>query len=67
MIYAPRSSRGGLQGSFKRAAHNLHFLRPHTMMTTMGVPLVTAFEVEAVKRNSKYEKRQALKRFEKLR
>jgi len=37
------------------------------MMTTMGVPLVTAFEVEVVKRNSKYEKRQALKRFEKLR
>jgi hypothetical protein len=32
----------------------------------MGVPLVIAFEVEAIKPNSKYEKRQALKRLEKL-
>jgi hypothetical protein len=47
-LYALGGSRGGLQGGFQRVAHNLHFMRPHTMMITMGIPSIVAFEVEMV-------------------
>jgi hypothetical protein len=36
---------------------NLHFMRTHTIVTTMGIPLVVAFEVEAIELNSEYERR----------
>jgi hypothetical protein len=42
-------------------------MKPHIMVTTMGVPSVTSFEVEVVEPNSKYERKQALRRLEKLR
>jgi hypothetical protein len=65
--YALKGSHGGLQGRFQRVAHNLHFTRQHTTMTTMGIPSIVAFEVEVVELNFKYEKGQALRRLEKLR
>lgn len=52
-IYALGGSCGGLQGGFQRVAHNLHFMRPHTTMTTMGIPFIVAFEVEVVESNFK--------------
>ncbi len=55
---------GGLQEGYQKATWNLHFMKPHTIMTTMKVSF---FEVEAVKPNSKYERKQALRRFVKLR
>ncbi len=36
---------------------NLHFMRPHTIVTTMGIPLVVAFEVETIELDSEYERR----------
>jgi hypothetical protein len=59
MIYAPRGNCGGLQGGFQKVARNLHFTRPHTIMTTMGIPSIATFEVEVVE--PKYERKQALK------
>ncbi len=56
-VYAPRGSHGGLQSRFHRAARNLHFMKPTTMVITMGFPFVVAFEVEVVEQDSKYEKR----------
>jgi hypothetical protein len=44
-IYTPKGSRGGLQGRYQREAQNLHFLGPHTMVITMGIPFIIAFEV----------------------
>jgi hypothetical protein len=32
-------------------------MKPHTMMTTMEVPFVIAFEVEAIEPNSQYERK----------
>jgi hypothetical protein len=52
-LYALGGSRGGLQGGFQRVAHNLHFMRPHMMMTIMGIPSIVAFEVEVVELNFK--------------
>jgi hypothetical protein len=42
---------------FQRVVCNLHFITPHTTMTTMGVPSIAAFEVEVVEIDSKYERR----------
>jgi hypothetical protein len=39
------------------ATQNLHFMKPHTTVTTMEVPSIAAFEVEVVKPDSKYERR----------
>jgi hypothetical protein len=58
---------GGLQGGFQRAAHNLHFVIFSTIVTTMGVRFVATFEVEAIEQNSEFERRYAMRRFEKLR
>jgi hypothetical protein len=66
-IHAQGNSRGRLQGEFQRSTHNLHFTRSPTMVTTMGVPSKVIFEVEAIELDSKYERRQAMKRLEKLR
>ncbi len=49
IIYALRCSCGGLQEGYQRVAQNLHLMKPHTIVTTMGVPSVIAFEVEAIK------------------
>jgi hypothetical protein len=65
--YAQGGSRGGLQKGYQRPAQNIHFMTPHTMMTAMGVPSIVAFKVEAIEPNSKYERRQALRRLEKPR
>jgi hypothetical protein len=51
---------------YQKVAWNLHFTKPHTTMTTMGIPSIVAFEVEVVKPNLEYERRQALRRLEKL-
>lgn len=37
------------------------------MVTTMGVPSIATFEVEVVESDSKFERRQAMRRFEKIR
>jgi hypothetical protein len=50
-VYAPRGSHGGVQEGYQRVARNLHFTRPHTIMTTMGISFVTTFEVEVVEPN----------------
>lgn len=60
-IYALKDNCGRLQGRFQKVVRNLHFTRPHTTMTTMGVPSIAAFEVEVVEPDSKYERMQALK------
>jgi hypothetical protein len=65
-VYAPRNSYGGVQEGYQRVARNLDFTRPHTTMTTMGIPFVAAFEVEVVEPNLEYKRRQTLKRLEKL-
>jgi hypothetical protein len=52
-LYALGGSHGGLQGGFQRVAHNLHFMRPHMTMTTMGIPSIVAFELEVVESNFK--------------
>jgi hypothetical protein len=56
-IYTPRGSRGGLQERYQRATQNLHFMGPHIIVITMGVPFVIAFEVEVVEPYSEYEKK----------
>jgi hypothetical protein len=48
MIIAQGGRCGGLQGGFQRVAHNLHFAISTTMVTTMGVLSIVAFEVEVV-------------------
>lgn len=67
MAHAQVGSCGGLQGEFQRSSHNLHFTRSPTTVTTMGIPSIATFKVEAIELDSKYEKRQAMRRFEKLR
>ncbi len=57
----------GYKKGTRGATQNLHFTRPHTMVTTMEVPFVAAFKVEVVKPNSKYERRHAFKKLENLR
>jgi hypothetical protein len=37
------------------------------MVITMGVPSIVTFEVEAIELDSTYERRQAMRRLEKLR
>ncbi len=49
IIYALGCRCGGLQEWFQKVAQNLHFMKPHTIVTTMGVPYAIAFEVEAIK------------------
>jgi hypothetical protein len=39
------------------ATCNLHFTRPHTIMTTMGISSIIAFEVEVVELDLEYERR----------
>jgi hypothetical protein len=51
MMNAQGGSCGRLQGGFQKVACNLHFMRFVTMVTTMGVPFIVAFEVEAVEPN----------------
>jgi hypothetical protein len=46
------SSCGGLEGGFQRVAHNLHFMKPPTIVTTVGIASIVAFKVEAVEPNS---------------
>jgi hypothetical protein len=46
-----------VEGYKENSICNLHFTRPHTIVITMGIPLVVAFEVEAIKPYSKYERR----------
>jgi hypothetical protein len=57
MINSQGGSCGGLQDGFQRVACNLHFMRFVTMVTTMGVPSIAAFEVEVVEPNLEYERR----------
>jgi hypothetical protein len=41
-------------------AHNLHFTRSPTTVTTMGVPSIVTFEMEAIELNFTYERIQAM-------
>jgi hypothetical protein len=66
MVDTQEGSRGRLQGKSLKAVHNLHFTRLAMTMTTMGVPLVTTFEVEVIDPKSKYKRRQAIRKLEKL-
>jgi len=66
MVETQEGNCGRLQGRSLKAIHNLHFMKLATTMTTMGIPSIAAFEVKVVNPKLKYERRQAIRKLEKL-